>query len=212
MLRVELGDLLFQIVFQSRIAEERKAFGMADVVNAIADKLTRRHPHVFGAEGGASVADIERRWAELKRAERMADGAARPSAIAGVPTQAPALLRAERTGEKAAREGFDWPDLAGVRAKVTEELGELDAAIASGDRAQMQAELGDLLFTLCNLARWLKTPAEDSLREAVRRFEGRFRFVEGRLADRNQRIKDVGPEEADRLWTEAKRTLAPDRG
>jgi MazG family protein len=209
-LRVELGDLLFQIVFQSRIAEERQAFTMADVVTAIADKLTRRHPHVFGPDAQQSVADVERRWAELKRKERISEGAARPSAIDGVPKEAPALLRAERMGEKAAREGFDWPDLAGVRAKVTEELAELDAAIASGDRVNAQAELGDLLFALCSLARWLKTPAEDALREALRRFEARFRFVEDRLAERQQRIKDVAPSETDRLWNEAKRALARD--
>jgi MazG family protein len=207
-LRQELGDLLFQIVFQSRIAEERGAFTMADVVTGIADKLTRRHPHVFGDEKGSSVAEVERRWAELKRAERIAEQEggvrARPSALDGVPKQAPALLRAERTGEKAAAEGFDWPDLAGVRAKLDEELAELDTAVTSGDRRRVQDELGDVLFTLCNLARWLKTPAEDALREAVHRFEARFSHVETALADRGARIRDVDPAEADRLWREAK--------
>ncbi len=202
-LRSELGDLLFQIVFQSRVAEERGAFAMVDVVNGIAEKLTRRHPHVFGDERGATVLEVERRWAELKRAERQV-GPKPPSALDGVPRKAPALLRAERTGEKAAREGFDWPDLAGVRAKLTEELAELDEAIAAGARERIGAELGDVLFTLCNLARWLGTPAEDALREAIRRFEIRFRHVEGSLASEGKRLRDVDPAEADRRWKEAK--------
>ncbi len=206
-LRVELGDLLFQIVFQARVAEERRAFGMADVITAIADKLTRRHPHVFGdeAQQRGSVADIEQRSAELKRAERAVEGEAPPSALDGIPTQAPALLRAERMGEKAAREGFDWPALTGVRAKLDEELTELDAAIAGGDRTRMQEELGDVLFSACNLARWLKTPAEDALRDATHRFERRFRHVEGQLSAQGQRLRDVSPAEADRLWNLAKK-------
>jgi MazG family protein len=206
-LRSELGDLLFQIVFQSRIAEERGAFTMTDVLTGIADKLTRRHPHVFGDEKGSSAQGLGRRWAELKRAERMEGGTQRPSALDGVPPQAPALLRAERTGEKAASEGFDWPDLAGVREKLGEELRELDEAIATGKQQRIQAELGDVLFSLCNLARWLKTPAEDALRLAVRRFEERFRYVESRLAEGGQRIRDVEPSESDRLWREAKRVF-----
>jgi MazG family protein len=206
-LRSELGDLLFQIVFQARIAEERGAFTMTDVLTGIAEKLLRRHPHVFGDERGSSVPDLGRRWAELKRAERTEGGTQRPSALDGVPRQAPALLRAERTGEKAASEGFDWPDLAGVREKLREELRELDDAIATGEHHRIRAELGDVLFSLCNLARWLKTPAEDALRLAVRRFEERFRYVESRLAQRGQRIRDVEPSESDRLWREAKQVV-----
>jgi len=204
-LRAELGDLLFQIVFQARIAEERGAFTMTDVLNGIADKLTRRHPHVFAAEKGTSETELGRRWAELKRAERVERGVSRPSALDGVPKQAPALLRAERTGEKAASEGFDWLDLAGVREKLREELAELDAAIASGEQRQVRAELGDVLFTLCNLSRWLRTPAEDALREAIERFEGRFRYLETELAQRGKRVREVDASETDRLWREAKR-------
>jgi MazG family protein len=204
-LRAELGDLLFQIVFQARIAEERGAFSMTDVLTGIADKLVRRHPHVFAGERPGSGPDLGRRWADLKRAERIEQGTAQPSALDGVPAGAPALLRAERLGEKAASEGFDWPDLAGVRDKLREELLELDAAIAGGQQREIRAELGDVLFTLCNLARWLETPAEDALREALGRFGRRFRHVEALLAQDGKRIRDVDPAETDRLWQEAKR-------
>jgi MazG family protein len=217
-LRQELGDLLFQIVFQARIAEERGAFNMADVVAGIADKLTRRHPHVFGDKAGdetgdqkgSSVPEVERQWAELKRRERIDSGRPQPSALDGVPKQAPALVRAERIGEKASSEGFDWPALGGVREKLREELAELDGAIESGERPRVQEELGDVLFTICNLARWLKTPAEDALRESARRFESRFRHVEVQLAKRGERLRDVDPAEADRLWREAKRLVTKD--
>jgi len=206
-LRTELGDLLFQVVFQSQIAAERGAFDMADVIGAISEKLLRRHPHVFGDLKLADAEAVHRNWAELKRAERAerGEGHAPPSALDGVPTQAPALLRAERMGEKAAREGFDWPDVTGVRAKVTEELAELDEAMQGGDRARISAELGDLLFTLCNLARWAQTPAEDALRGAVARFEARFRHLEAALAARALRPNQVAPGELDRLWREAKK-------
>jgi len=206
-LRTELGDLLFQIVFQSQIAAEQGLFEMADVVEGISEKLRRRHPHVFGDLKLADAEAVHRNWAELKRAERVAaqgGQAAATSALDGVPRQAPALLRAERMGEKAAREGFDWPDVSGVRAKVSEELAELDQALQSGDRARISAELGDLLFTLSNLARWVQTPAEDALRGAIDRFESRFRHLEGKLAERGLRPAQVDAGELDRLWCEAK--------
>lgn len=208
-LRAELGDLLFQIVFQARLAEESGAFAMAEVIEGIADKLTSRHPHLFGEPGGltASSSRSETDWAELKRRERMAKGAGHPSALDGIPTQAPALVRAERMGEKAAHEGFDWPSVAGVEDKLREELTELSEAMIGGDRHRIQAELGDVLFTLGNLARWLKTPAEDALREATTRFETRFRFVEAALAKHGQRIAEVDPSETDRLWAVAKQAV-----
>jgi ATP diphosphatase len=208
-LREELGDLLFQIVFQSHLAEEREGFAMADVIGGIATKLESRHPHVFGPasehEKGIDAAAALNSWAALKRAERQRAGQAHPSAIDGVPTQAPALLRAERTGEKAARVGFDWPDIKGVRAKVAEELAELDEAIAAGDRQRTEEELGDVLFSLCNLARWLRTPAEDALRGAIRRFERRFRHLESALEAQGRAPAQADAAELDRLWNEAKR-------
>jgi MazG family protein len=209
-LRAELGDLVFQVVFQSQLATEAGAFDMADVLAGIADKLTRRHPHVFADLKLQDAEAVHRNWAELKRAERLtADGNA--SALDGVPRQAPGLLRAERLGEKAAREGFDWPDIAGVRAKIDEELGELDDALRSQDRTRISEELGDLLFTLTNLARWMETPAEDALRGAIDRFETRFRYLEARLAEKGQRARDVGADRLEELWAEAKRAaIEPD--
>ncbi|MHB8418971.1 MAG: nucleoside triphosphate pyrophosphohydrolase [Myxococcales bacterium] len=204
-LREELGDLLFQIVFQSHLAEERGAFEMADVVRGIAGKLMSRHPHVFGEKPPLDAEAALRSWAALKKAERQGKGQLRPSALDGVPREAPALLRAERLGEKAARSGFDWTAVSEVRAKVDEELGELDAAMAQGVHLRMEEELGDLLFTLCNLARWLKTPAEDALRGAITRFDRRFRYVEAVLHSRGRTPEQAPPAELEALWQEAKR-------
>jgi len=203
-LRSELGDLLFQIVFQSQISEEQGAFGMADVVRGLAAKLEFRHPNVFQGKPSVSAEEAHRNWAALKREERVAAGHDRPSALDGVPRQAPALLRAERLGEKAAHVGFDWSDVAGVRAKVAEEAGELDQAIASGDRSAIEHELGDLLFSLCNLARWLQTPAEDALRAAIDRFTARFQFVERALGAEGRQPAQASAEELDGLWRAAK--------
>ncbi len=203
-LRSELGDLHSQVVFQSQVTSEQGQFEMADVIAGISDKLVRRHPHVFADLKLADADAVNRNWAELKRAERTATGEAHPSALDGVPRQAPALLRAERLGEKAAREGFDWPEVSGVRAKVDEELAELDEAVRGGNRERIAAELGDLLFTLSNLARWLQTPAEDALRGAIARFESRFRHLEAALAARGLRATEVDDAELDRLWRAAK--------
>jgi ATP diphosphatase len=203
-LREELGDLLFQIVFQSQISEEQGVFGMSDVIHGLAAKLEFRHPNVFQGRPAMPAQEAHRSWAALKREERLVAGQAAPSALDGVPRQAPALLRAERTGEKAARVGFDWPDLAGVRAKVAEEAGELDRAILSGDRGAVERELGDLLFSLCNLARWLETPAEDALRAAVDRFAARFHFIERALSAEGRQVAQSSAEDLDRLWRAAK--------
>lgn len=203
-LATELGDLLFQIVFQSRLAEERQEFALADVIQAISDKLESRHPHVFGAASENGAAQVLQRWEKLKEDERRQKGNRDVSAIDGVPRQAPALIRAERTAEKASRVGFDWKDWHGPREKLTEELAELDAALASGDRDAIEDELGDVLFTLCNLARFTRTPAEDALRRTVRKFETRFRHVEKRLREQGKDTTRVSLEEMDALWNEAK--------
>jgi len=204
-LPVELGDLLFQIVFHAQLGQERGAFDMADVIQAIADKIESRHPHVFGDQKFASTEEFLTAWAGFKERERKAAGQLNPSAIDGVPSAAPALLRAERLTDKASKVGFDWKDWHGPRDKVTEELRELDEALASNDKSRIEDELGDLLFSLCNLARFTQTPAEDALRRTIRKFDSRFRHVETRLRAQGKRPADVTLEEMDALWDEAKK-------
>jgi ATP diphosphatase len=204
-LPIELGDLLFQIVFHAQLARERGEFEMADVIQAISDKIESRHPHVFGDLTGVTSADqVLQSWAGFKERERRAKGETNPSAIDGVPRDAPALLRAERLTEKASRVGFDWPDVQGARKKLDEELGELDAALATGKRDEIEDELGDVLFSLCNLARFTKTPAEDALRKTIRKFERRFRHVEAALRDQDKKPQQVSLAEMDALWDQAK--------
>ncbi len=203
----ELGDLLFQIVFHAQLASEKGEFGMAEVCTAIADKIESRHPHVFGEnkpklEGAEQVLD---NWAKLKAEERKKKTGKAGSVLDGVPTGAPSLLRAERLTEKASRIGFDWPAIQGVRAKLDEELKELDEAIASGDRDEMEHELGDVLFSVANLARWIKTPAEDALRQANGRFTKRFHRVEALLEQQGVAFGKATLPQLDAHWEQAKK-------
>jgi MazG family protein len=214
--REELGDLLFQVVFQARIAREQAQFDFADVCDAIADKLTRRHPHVFGEVSVSGSSEVVKNWERIKADERKEKGEKPRSAIGGVPTALPALVRAERITEKAAAVGFDWPDLKGVLAKVREELGELEEAIeqrsaAPAESAQahdahgrVEHELGDLLFALANLGRFVKVHPEEALRGTVRRFCERFAHIERRLADQGRSPRESTLAEMDQLWDEAK--------
>jgi len=202
--REELGDLLFQAVFQAAIREEQGEFDLGDAADGIREKLLRRHPHVFGDGPKHDTADqVRKAWEEIKRDEKK-----ERATLDGVPETLPALLRAVRIGEKAAQVGFDWPDPSGVRQKVDEELGELDAAIAAGDMAHAQDELGDLLFALCNYARHLKLMPEDALRGTIRRFLARFAEVERALRARGQKPSDVDLDQLEALWQQAKRDLA----
>jgi ATP diphosphatase len=200
----ELGDLLFQIVFHARLAEELGEFSMADVSRAISDKLTSRHPHVFGERRADGTPQPLANWAKLKAEERKKKTGREGSVLDGVPTGAPALLRAERLTEKASRIGFDWPSLQEVRAKLAEELGELDEAIASGNRDELEHELGDVLFSLANLARFLQTPAEDALRMAIRRFTTRFQHIESALRAEGVALGEATLEHMERHWQSAK--------
>ena len=202
-LEEELGDLLLQVVFHSQIAREQGAFDFERVARGIADKLVRRHPHVFGAERLADAAEQSVRWDQIKSAEKAALG--RTGLLDDVPLGLPALTRAAKLGRRAARIDFDWKDAAGAREKVGEELGELDAAIADGASGRVTHELGDLLLAVTNLARHLGVDAEGALRAANRRFETRFRQVEARVAAGGGRSAD----ELDRYWREAK---AAERG
>ena len=201
-LRDELGDLLFQVVFHSRLASERGAFKFDDVVNAICDKLVRRHPHVFGDAVVVDAADQSRAWDRMKREERAARGA--QGALADVPVGLPALTRARKLGARAADAGFDWPDATGPRAKVEEELAELDRATLDRDPRAQEAELGDLLFSVVNLARHLGTDPEAALSRANDRFARRYRHVERELEHLGQPAAGAPPELLDRLWAAAK--------
>lgn len=199
----ELGDLLLQIVFQAQLRQEEGAFGFAEVADAISDKLVSRHPHVFG---DAQVKDAEavlKQWAALKREEKRARGGG-DSVLEGVPREMPALARADRLTEKASRIGFDWPDAGGARAKVAEELAELDEAITGGDREAVEHELGDALFALANLSRKLGVPPEEALRGSVARFVERFSHIERELARRGVGHGEATLAEMDALWDEAK--------
>jgi ATP diphosphatase len=180
----ELGDLLFQIVFHAQLARELGEFGLADVANAISDKIVSRHPHVFEGKTVGGAEEVLQNWARIKAEERRRKHGREGSVLDGVPSAAPALLRAERLTEKASRIGFDWPDLAGVRSKLSEELEELDGALASKEARAIEHELGDVLFGLANLARFTATPAEDALRAANARFTRRFHAVEEGLRAR----------------------------
>ncbi|MBZ4420015.1 nucleoside triphosphate pyrophosphohydrolase [Myxococcus sp. RHSTA-1-4] len=201
----ELGDLLFQIVFHAQLATELGEFTMADVAKAIGDKLVSRHPHVFGELRGVDGAEqVLANWAKLKAEEKKRKTGREGSVLDGVPVAAPALMRAERLTEKASRIGFDWPDLAGVRGKLAEELDELDEAIASGDRDAIEHELGDVLFSLANLARFIKAPAEDALRMAIRRFTTRFQHIESQLRAEGVPFGEATLEHMERHWQAAK--------
>lgn len=197
--REELGDLLLQVVFQSELRREAGEFDAADVAHAISDKLIRRHPHVFGearADGAVQALD---QWEKAKSEEKGGR-----SIVDGVPRALPALLRAQRTGEKASRVGFDWPDVSGALAKVREELAELEVAIAGKDPAAIEHELGDLLFSTVNVARFAGVGAEDALHGAVNRYRTRFQHIERRAKALGEDLSTMGLERLDRLWDEAK--------
>jgi nucleoside triphosphate diphosphatase len=192
-LRDELGDLQLQVVYHARMAEEIGAFTLDDVMASICAKMERRHPHIFGD------AEVSPGWEALKAAERDTDPDA--SAVAGVARALPALKRAEKVQRRAARVGFDWPDISGPRQKIDEELGEIERAGSEDERAR---ELGDLLFSVVNYARHLGVNPETALREATSRFESRFRKVE-ELADKP--LKDMNIDELEALWQRAKKEL-----
>jgi ATP diphosphatase len=196
-LRDELGDLLLQVVFHARIAEESGSFAFADVAEAISTKLESRHPHIFG-EASVDTAQSER-WETIKAAERVAGGAT--SAVDGVALALPALMRAEKLQKRAARVGFDWPDTAGPRAKVLEELDELDSAGNDHERVE---EAGDLLFAVVNLLRAHRIAPEDALRAANTKFERRFRAMERMAGTAGHAFEALTLEEQEAHWQAVK--------
>ena len=179
-LRAELGDLLFQVVFHSRLAEEEGAFSFDDVAAGICDKLLRRHPHVFGSAAERAAGAAPGSWERIKAEERAEKpGSDSGSALAGIAVSLPALKKASKLGQRAAQAGFDWPDTSGVRAKVDEELAELDDACRQSSATAVEEELGDLLFSVANLARHLDVDPEQALAAANRKFMRRFQGVRG---------------------------------
>lgn len=198
----ELGDLLFQVVFHAQLGREHGWFDFASVADAIADKLTSRHPHVFADAPGGSGADLNRAWEDHKARERAARaGDEPPSELADVPLALPSLARAAKLGKRAGRVGFDWPDAAGVRAKVDEELRETEEAATAEARAE---EVGDLLFAVANWARHLGVNPEDALRRANEKFERRFRAMEALARTRGLMLSALDAAQWDALWNEVK--------
>jgi nucleoside triphosphate diphosphatase len=201
-LKDELGDLLLQVVFHARMAEEAGLFAFDDVANAISDKMIRRHPHVFGDAVISSVSAQNEAWEAHKAAERAVNGGA-DSVLDGIALAFPALLRAGKVSRRAARIGFDWPDAQSVVAKVTEEMAEIEAEMQNGGvHDRLEDEVGDLLFAVANLARKLDIEPETALRRATAKFERRFRRVETLAAERGAG-RDLDALEA--LWQEVKR-------
>jgi MazG family protein len=204
-LREELGDLLLQVVFMARISRENGWFDIDGVARAIADKLVRRHPHVFGATDVADAAEVVRNWEEIKRSERGTEQ--KRSALDGVPAALPALLKAFRVTEKAAALGFDWERPEDVVDKLQEEVSELAAEVRaseSGRRDRVRAELGDVLFAMANLARHLGVEPETALQEANAKFIRRFRALEERAAAAGQSLRELPLARLDALWDEVK--------
>jgi tetrapyrrole methylase family protein/MazG family protein/ATP diphosphatase len=207
-LREELGDLILQVVFQAELARTEGAFAIDDVIAAIIDKLVHRHPHVFGDLEAKDAEEVLRNWEKIKAEEKKGRGI-----LGGVPRSLPALTRAQRIGEKVSRVGFDWEDPKGSRAKVTEELAELDAAIQRGDASAIEDEMGDVLFALVNLSRHVNLDAEGALRRTIDKFTNRFAHVEKRVQAEHggwgdPREKDKAAslplETLDKYWDEAK--------
>ena len=202
----ELGDLLFQIVFLARLASEDGAFAATDVVEGIAAKMVRRHPHVFGGGTVADAAEVLVRWEEIKKVEKKDAGKsdAEVSVLAGIPPALPALVKAQRLGTKAARVGFDWREDEDVLAKLDEETAELRIAVASGEREAIREEIGDAMFTVAMLARRLDVDADEALAAANAKFHARFVLVEDELRRLDIPIEDADLALMDRLWNEAK--------
>src|SRR5947209_926126 len=208
-LREELGDLLLQVIFHARMAEEQGAFDFGDVAQSLTEKLVRRHPHVFGEAKGLTPELVEGLWERIKAQERaeksnaLAQNSA-PGALAGVPLALPALTRAGKLQNKASKVGFDWNDPGAVLAKIREEADEIEAEIVRGDRSAAAAEVGDLLFAVVNLGRHLDADPEAALRAANAKFERRFAAIEKELASRGKGPAEASLAEMDELWNEIK--------
>jgi tetrapyrrole methylase family protein/MazG family protein len=204
-LKEELGDLLLHVLLQGRMAQEAGQFTVADSIQAITDKLIRRHPHVFGDQQVEGSGEVRQRWEAAKQREK-----GRASLLDGVPRTLPALTQAQRVQEKAASVGFEWETIAPVWAKVSEELEELHAACAAADAAAIEEEFGDVLFSLVNLGRFLHLSPEAALRKGIAKFTQRFRIIEQELARRGRRLEDASLAEMDDIWNRLRQQTKQD--
>lgn len=201
-IKEELGDCLLHIMLQAQIASEEGQFGIEEVVAGITDKLVRRHPHIFGDDKLTDASEVKMRWEQIKLAEKKE----RKSVLDGIPHAMPGLLQGQRMQEKAASVGFDWDSEEPVFAKIQEEIAEVKAEIESNDRDKLEAEIGDLFFSVVNLARKLKIDSESAIKTANRKFERRFRQVEAELTKTGAKINEKNLEELDRIWDNIKKT------
>jgi MazG family protein len=201
----ELGDLLLQAVFFSQMAAEENLFRIDDALDAITQKLIRRHPHVFGDETAKTEGDVRKRWSEIKAEEKRTKGEPETALLGSVPRALPALVEAQQISTRAAQVGFDWENSGQVVEKLHEELREFDEARARASQPDLEDELGDLLFVLVNLARFVKVDPEQALRKTNAKFRRRFGYVEQKLAERGKTTRESSVEEMESLWQEAKR-------
>jgi MazG family protein len=201
-IKEELGDLLLQIVFHSQIASESGDFEVNDVIKSISDKLINRHPHIFKNKESLTPEQVTHNWEQIKLAEKNGNG---ESALSGVPKVSPALLKAYRLQQKAARFGFDWSKWEDVYDKASEEMLELKQAIESNNNDNIEEEIGDLLFSVVNLARFMNIDPESALNRMNKKFISRFQYVEKKLAEQGRTLNDSNLEEMDSLWNEAKK-------
>lgn len=199
----ELGDLLFQILFLNNLYQEKNLFTLADVIDAISTKMTRRHPHVFASQTIGSEKELRKQWQAIKNQENAQKGEARHP-LDSLPKSLPALRRAQRVADRVAREGFDWPTLSGALGKVGEEFQELQDALSTGTREQIREEMGDLLFALAVLARKADLDGEDALQEATHKFTSRFCSLEKIVAGQGKQLADLAPDALLDFWQQAK--------
>jgi tetrapyrrole methylase family protein / MazG family protein len=208
-LKDELGDLLFQIIFHAQIAREKNEFDLAGIIDRSHEKMTRRHPHIFGDADLKTSGDVLKNWEDIKAAEKGVQSASHPeserSLLDGIPSKLPALHRASQMTAKASRVGFDWTKLEDILSKLQEETSELLEAQAANDPDQIADEVGDLLFVTANIARFLGIDPETALNRSNRKFEKRFRYVESKIKQQGRGLKDSSLEEMDALWEEAKK-------
>lgn len=204
-LREEFGDVLLQILLHAEMANEVGAFSFADVARTLDEKLIRRHPHVFGEASAKDADEVVKNWDAIKKKEKAGETEKPKSVLDGIPKGLPALMRAEKTIDRVTKVGFQWPDLEGPLGKLKEEIEELSLAIREGKKSEIEEEIGDLLFSVCNVAFLAKAKPEDSLRAFLAKFESRFRFVEESIAADGKKLEDSTLEEMDRYWDLAKK-------